>query len=102
MGLQDSGGENLFCRIELFGQLRATAGDRVITRFSTHKTAALLAYLALHSRQPGSREILIDLFWPEASAAAGRHSLSMAVSSLRKQLEPPGTPAGAVIIADRQ
>jgi hypothetical protein len=38
------------CRIELFGGLRLLQGDRVITRFRTHKAATLLAYLALHLR----------------------------------------------------
>lgn len=89
-------------RIELFGQLRAYRGEHSLTRFRTQKTAALLAYMAYHLPQQHSREVLIDLFWPDDTPAAGRHSLSMALSSLRRQLEPPGTPAGAVIQADRQ
>ena len=32
------------CRIELLGRLRVEQGDREITRFSTQKTGALLAY----------------------------------------------------------
>ena len=37
-------------RIDLFGGLSATHGERVVTRFRTQKTAALLAYLAYHLR----------------------------------------------------
>ena len=100
-------------RIELFGGLRALQGERVITRFQTQKTGALLAYLAYHLPRPllskeGSRggyshprEVLFELLWPECNPKAGRNSLSVALSSLRHQLEPPGVPAGAVIIADR-
>lgn len=82
------------------GQLCIRQGEQTLSRFRSHKTAALLAYLAFH-KQPQSREILVDLFWPESTLSAGRLSLSVALSSLRHQLEPPGVPAGAIIVADR-
>src|SRR5262249_17344726 len=47
------------------------------------------------------RETVIEAIWPEDAPAAARHKLSVALSSLRRQLEPPGVPAGAVILADR-
>lgn len=72
-----------------------------ITRFRTQKTAALLAYLAYFKDRPHLREKLIDLLWPEKTKEEGRNSLSVALSSLRAQLEPTSAAAGAVIIADR-
>ncbi len=87
--------------IQLFGALRARQGERVITRFRSQQTGALLAYLAYHRQHSHTREMLIDLFWPESDYAAGRHNLCNALSSLRNQLEPPGEPTGSVIIADR-
>jgi DNA-binding SARP family transcriptional activator len=33
---------------------------------------------------------------------AGRDNLSTTLSSLRRQLEPAGVPAGSVLVADRQ
>lgn len=88
-------------RIELFGGLRARQGNRVIGRFRTQKTGALLAYLAYFRGRTHGRETLIELLWPDVPPDAGRHSLSQALSSLRSQLEPPGVPAGSVIIADK-
>src|SRR6266852_8489464 len=88
-------------RIELLGGLRIAQGDRVITRFRTQKTAALLAYLAFYRERAHPREHLIDLLWPEADLTSGRNSLSIALSSLRHQLEPPGVPHGAILRADR-
>src|SRR5690348_5365690 len=88
-------------RIEMMGQLRALAADRTITRFRTQKTGALLAYLAYHRDRLHPRELLIDTLWPDCELQAGRHSLSQALSSLRNQFEPPGVPAGTVIVADR-
>jgi predicted ATPase/DNA-binding SARP family transcriptional activator len=90
------------CRVELFGGLRLLQGDRVVTRFRTHKAATLLAYLALHLRQSHPRDQLVDLFWPEMDLEPGRTNLSTALTSLRRQLEPPGIPAGSLLVADRR
>src|SRR5215470_4825075 len=89
------------CRIELLGGLRVLQEQRVITRFNTQKTAGLLAYLAYHSHRLHPREFLVELLWPESDPHAGRASLNMAVSSLRRQLEPPGIPSGAILTSDR-
>jgi predicted ATPase/DNA-binding SARP family transcriptional activator len=89
------------CRIELLGGLRVLQDKRAITRFRTQKAGALLAYLAYHLDHAHPREVLIELLWPWSAPAAGRRSLSVELSSLRRQLEPPGMPRGAVIKADR-
>ena len=73
-------------RIYLLGGLKFESGPHRITRFRTQKTATLLAYLALHPG-PQPREVLADLLWPDDAPEAARHSLRMALSSLRRQLE---------------
>lgn len=88
-------------RIHLLGSLRAVRGDETVTRFRSQKTAELLAYLAYFRQRCHPREILVELLWPEYDLDAGRHSLSVALSSLRHQLEPPGSAAGSVLQADR-
>jgi DNA-binding SARP family transcriptional activator len=92
-------------RIELFGALTARQDDprgrRVVTRFRSHRTGVLFAFLALHPKRAHGREELIELLWPDYDLDAGRTSLRTALSSLRRQFEPPGTPAGSVLIADR-
>jgi DNA-binding SARP family transcriptional activator len=88
-------------RIELFGGLCVQQGDRGITRFRTQKTASLLAYLAYHLQQAHPREVLAELLWQEHTPKSGRLNLNTALHSLRKQLEPPGVPSGAVILSDR-
>jgi hypothetical protein len=88
-------------RIELLGRLRAVQGDRGLTRFRTQKTRCLLAYLAYDVQRSHPREELIEMLWPESDLDAGRGNLSTELHSLRRQLEPPGVPAGAVIVADR-
>jgi predicted ATPase len=87
-------------RIEMLGWLRAVQGERVVSRFRTQKTGALLAYLAYHLDRSHPRETLIELLWPEMAPPAGRNNLSKALTSLRHQLEPPGVPTGAVLVTD--
>src|SRR5262249_5335413 len=65
------------------------------------KVGGLLAYLAFHARQMHAREILVEMFWPESNPDTARNNLSAALSSLRHQFEPPGTPSGTVLRADR-
>lgn len=86
---------------ELLGRFRAESHARSFDRFRTQKTASLLAYLLLHADRPHTREALIDQFWPESTFEAGQTNLRVALNSLRKQLEPPGTPVNALLIATR-
>src|SRR5258708_36169225 len=88
-------------RIQLFGQLRAETEDRVVARFPTQKTAALLAYLAYHPERAHPREKLIDLLWPDSERDTGRNSFNVALSALRRLLEPSTSPARSVILTDR-
>jgi DNA-binding SARP family transcriptional activator len=92
-------------RIELLGGLRAEprgeGAAATLTHFRTQKTATLLAYLAFYLRRSHPRETLIRQLWPDSEEGAGRHNLSVALSSLRQQLEPPGVPDGEVLVTER-
>ena len=80
-------------RIELFGGVRATCGDRVVSRFRSGKSGSLLGYLARYPGRMHSRECLAEMFWPGAEAGRGRASLSTAVWGLRQIFGP--TPNGS-------
>jgi predicted ATPase/DNA-binding SARP family transcriptional activator len=88
-------------RIELFGGLRVQSEGQVTTRFRTEKTGSLLAFLAFHRDREHAREILTDLFWPDVDLASGRHSLRLALSSLRRQFAPTESDR-QLLLADRQ
>ncbi|MBC8139776.1 MAG: AAA family ATPase, partial [Fibrella sp.] len=90
-----------YWRVELFGGLRLSHRSTELTRFQTHKSAALLAYLTIHNHNATSRDILAELFWSDAEPEAQRNSLRVALNSLRRQLEPPDLASGAMLIADR-
>jgi DNA-binding SARP family transcriptional activator len=85
-------------QIDLLGGLRIRGDDRTITRFRTHKTGVLLAYLAFHLKLAHSREELAEMLWPESEPSAGRLNLRVELASLRRLLEPPGVPQGGVLL----
>ena len=87
--------------ISLLGALTARNESLSITRFRTRQTAMLLACLAYSPKRPQSREELADRLWPEVPPEASRTRLRVALSSLRRQMEPPGVPTGSVLVADR-
>lgn len=67
--------------------LRSPEGDEDATLARRRFKLALLAVLALAGR-PVARDALIALFWPEQDEARARHSLSDALSHLRRVLGP--------------
>jgi non-specific serine/threonine protein kinase len=94
-------------RISLLGAFRVEGDGRTITHFTRQKAAALLAYLAYHGHRPEvasagvRRDLLVELLWPESDPDQGRNSLSVALSWLRRQLEPAPVAPGSVLVADR-
>ncbi|MDR3692639.1 MAG: BTAD domain-containing putative transcriptional regulator [Fimbriimonas sp.] len=89
-------------RIELFGGLTARRGDIVINRFNTRKTGELLGFLAVYAGREFSRHELGSAIWPESDDSdAVKNRLRNALSSLRRQLEPPGIESGSVLVSAR-
>ncbi|MBK6780276.1 MAG: AAA family ATPase [Gemmatimonadetes bacterium] len=67
-------------------ELRGPGGEAV--RFRVRKHLALLSFLAAEPREPHRRDRLVDLLWPDARPAEGRHSLATALSVLRARFGP--------------
>ncbi|GLZ80331.1 hypothetical protein Afil01_51380 [Actinorhabdospora filicis] len=65
------------------------------------RARALLRLLAIHAGSPVHRDVLVDALWPTLPPAAATHSLHVAVSSLRRLLEP-GVDRGAHRIVVRE
>ncbi|MGD9099708.1 MAG: BTAD domain-containing putative transcriptional regulator, partial [Anaerolineae bacterium] len=65
-----------------------------ITRFESNRVRALLAYLAVESSRPHSRETLASLLWPDKPTRIALKRLRSALSNLRlairdRQTHPP-------------
>lgn len=79
--------------------MESPSGSR-IDRFRSKSAAAVLAYIAVHDSRPVTRDELADAVWPESGQEESRQNLRTALSSLRRQLDPPGR-EGAVVGSDR-
>jgi DNA-binding SARP family transcriptional activator len=69
--------------VHMLGRLRVAINDQPIERCS-NRGRAVLAYLLVHRHQPVLRDVLMDIFWPDATPAAARNSLNVALHSLRR------------------
>lgn len=72
--------------IQLFGRFAVWGESGAEVRVPPGKVRALLAYLADRPGQAHSRAHLANLFWGDRSDAAARHSLSQALTTLRRSL----------------
>ncbi|MEZ4646432.1 MAG: hypothetical protein R3E31_27540 [Chloroflexota bacterium] len=68
--------------VSLLGKVVLRQGERPLS-LSTHKTQALLIYLAV-TQQPHSRAALAALLWSDMPEEAARANLRMTLTRLRK------------------
>lgn len=72
-------------RCVFLGEFRVTVGNALVDTRSSRRTRAVLAYLLAHPR-PVSRDVLMDVFWPDARPDAARNNLHVALSGVRTVL----------------
>lgn len=87
-------------RVQFLGTFRATRNGKTAA-FRTKKTSSLFAYLAYYTGKRISKDLLVDSLWPEADAEKGRHSLRVALSSLRASFEAEDWDPAEFIWSDR-
>ena len=73
-------------QIQLLGSFRLSTAGRAIALRGGGKTETLLAKLALHPDKLVSRDVLLDLLWPDSDLALAGQSLNTLVYSLHKLL----------------
>jgi predicted ATPase/DNA-binding winged helix-turn-helix (wHTH) protein len=83
--------------ITLFRELSLGRQGETVRRFRSQKVASLLAFLAYYRGRAYTREFLCEMLWPEEDPLTARNRLRVTLASLRRQMEPPGVPFGAVI-----
>jgi DNA-binding SARP family transcriptional activator len=72
--------------VYLLSPFRVFVNDHAIDEWPNIKGKAIFKYLVLHRAQPVSRDVLMNVFWPEADADAARNNLNVAMHGLRKAL----------------
>jgi DNA-binding SARP family transcriptional activator len=74
-------------RIHCFGVFCVYQNDQEITQWAGLRGQAILKYLVAHHNQAVSKDILMDMFWSDASPDAARRNLHQAIYSLRQSLK---------------
>ena len=81
-------------RFLILGPLEAYDGERRLSLGGT-KQRALLAMLLLHANEVVSSDRLVEALWGESASDDATKALSVALSRLRKVLEPERSPGAA-------
>jgi DNA-binding SARP family transcriptional activator len=84
-------------QITLFGHVNVVHPHAPVPLKLSRGVQALLAYLLLHNHLV-ARDVLMDVFWMDASPDRARSNLTTALWRLRQALEPEGIPQGAYLI----
>ncbi|MBK8905965.1 MAG: winged helix-turn-helix domain-containing protein [Anaerolineaceae bacterium] len=72
--------------IYCLGTFRAYEDEHPIEDWPSRKGKAIFKYLLLHRQKRITKEVLMDQFWPEATADAARNNLNVAIYGLRQAL----------------
>ena len=72
----------------LFGGFQACRATGEAVAFPNKKAQALIAYLAMNTAHPPSRESLSSLLWGNTGEARVRHNLRQSLSYIRQKLGP--------------
>jgi DNA-binding SARP family transcriptional activator len=70
--------------VHLLGQLKVRLDDVPVDDWPSGRGRSLFKYLVTHRDPWPRREVLMDVFWPDALPAAARNSLNVAVHGLRR------------------
>jgi two-component SAPR family response regulator len=68
------------------GPFRVYQNDQLITEWNSLKGQSIFKYLVTHKGRPIAKDILMDVFWPDAEPGDTRRNLHQAIYSLRQTL----------------
>jgi DNA-binding SARP family transcriptional activator len=71
--------------VHMLGTFSLIIGDLTV-KLPPSRGLSVLKYLLLHHKQNTSREVLMDIFWPDAEPETARNNLNVAIHGLRTAL----------------
>ena len=72
----------------MLGAFEVSSADGTTARWTSRKARKLLKILVAHRGAPVHREVLMDLLWPTVDPATLGNRLSVALSTVRRALDP--------------
>jgi DNA-binding SARP family transcriptional activator len=86
--------------VHCLGPLQVFRGDERLDLGSSRRSRSVFKYLIVHRGRPVPKDVLMDVFWPDAAPDAARNSLHVAVHGLRRALRRSGEQASSVLFQD--
>ncbi|MBV9786840.1 MAG: hypothetical protein JOZ51_01610, partial [Chloroflexi bacterium] len=74
--------------ITSLGRFQVTRDGTTLPTCKARKSIAIFRYLLLQRNRSAHKDELIDLFWPDSQPREALHSLHVAISGLRRYLDP--------------
>ncbi len=81
----------------MLGSFRLFRNGRPVVSWPGTRTPRIVRRIAAHRGRPVPREILIDLFWPEADVETGRRNLHQAIYQIRSMLRDDRDAQSAIL-----
>ena len=73
--------------IYCLGPFRIYWNDQPLDNWSSRKCQAVFKYLVTYRHSPVAKDVLMDIFWPDADPEAARRNLHQAIYNLRQTLK---------------
>ncbi len=70
----------------VLGRFSVMLDGQTVDTLSSRRTRNVMAYLLTHRRAPVPRDVLMEVFWPQADPEAARNSLHVALTGVRHAL----------------
>lgn len=83
-----------------FGPFRTYQRDQPVQEWVSRKGKSIFKYLIAYRDRPVSKEVLMDLIWPDTPPEAARNNLNVAIYGLRQSLRQAGLPESAILYQD--
>jgi DNA-binding SARP family transcriptional activator len=85
--------------VHLLGSLLVTVDELPIEQWQSGRSRAVLKYLVTHRNPWPTRQLLMEVFWPNAAPDSARNNLNVAIHGLRRMLRTV-TNAPVVVLQD--
>ena len=72
--------------VHCLGPFQVFQNDQLVDNWSSRKALAIFKYLLVHRGKFVSKDVLMEVFWPEADPEAARRNLHQAIYTLRQTL----------------
>jgi DNA-binding SARP family transcriptional activator len=84
---RDQPGQKLSLKFYCLGPFQLYQGDQWISHWTSRKALSVIKCLVIYHPKPISKDILMDLLWPDADAESARRNLHQAIYSLRQTMK---------------